>query len=151
MNSKKAFRMIGGLLILLFLIGCNASSQAPNPTLTFTQGKCTYSGPQTNSAAAFKVSLVLSNKNTPESGFALVTLQNGKTIADLKALQSTDPPAWLTDIDDEGYIHKSTTFPYDLTKYSYWHQGEPLYLVCFQLDSKATVQKIGAFGPIIVK
>jgi hypothetical protein len=151
MNSKITFRIIGGLLTLLFLIGCNTSTQAPNPTLTFTQGKCTYSGPQTNSAAAFMVSLVLANKNTPESGFALVTLSSGKTIADLKAWPSTDPPAWLTDIDDEGYISKDTNFPYDLTKYSYWHQGEPLYLVCFQLDSKATVQKIGAFGPINVK
>jgi hypothetical protein len=112
MQSKLMFPILAGLLILSLMMGCKASPPPTSPTLTFATNKCSYSGPTTVSGV-FSLNIVLPTKNPRPSGFALVKLKNGKTFADLKAYHSTNPPDWLTDLDDQGEITISQMFTFD--------------------------------------
>ncbi len=149
MKSWLMFRILAGLLIMSLMMGCNASPQPTSPTLTFATNKCSYSGP-TSLSGAFSLNIVFPAKNPPLSGYALVTLKNGKTFADLKAYPSSDPPNWLTDLDDKGYLANSESFNYDTAKLGL-HAGDQLYLVCFQMDLNGNINKIGQYGSINIK
>ena len=149
MNRKLTLKIVGSLIILALIVGCTAST--PTLTLTFDQNKCSYSGPKAISAEKLNVDLVLPELNPQASGFALVTLDSGKTIADLEAWPSTDPPDWLTVLSDAGEISKNASINIDLAPMMAFHTGDALYLVCFQKDSNGIVNKIGAFGPIKTK
>ncbi|MGA2489214.1 MAG: hypothetical protein ABSF99_03370, partial [Anaerolineales bacterium] len=129
MKSKLMFHILAGLLILSLMMGCKASPPPTSPTLTFTTNKCNYGGP-TSLSGAFTFNIVLPSKNPLEAGYALVTLHNGKTFADLVAYKSTTPPDWLTDLDDQGYLAQSQSFNYDTAKLGL-HAGDQMYLVCF--------------------
>jgi hypothetical protein len=151
MYHKKVFVLIALALVML-LAACGKASRPANPTLTFGDNTCSYSGP--NSVPYTKVTLdfVQAKGNSLEYGFALVTLHSGKTIADLKAWPSTDPPEWLSILDDNGYLVKDMSFSYDLSTMGIgmYHPYDSLYLVCFQMNAKGEINKIGAFGPIKV-
>lgn len=149
MQSKLMFRILAGLLILSLMIGCNASPQPTSPTLTFATNKCSYGGPKTLSGV-FMLNIDLPGKNPLRVGYALVTLKNGKTFADLKAYHSTTPPDWLTDLDDQGYIAQSQIFTYNTAQLGL-HAGDQIYLVCFQEDSTGDVHNIDSLGPINIK
>ena len=151
MKPKLMFRILAGLLILSLMIGCKAVPKPASLTLSFTQNKCSYSGPKKIHAGVFMVDLTFPDKNPLASGFGLITLNSGKTIADLRAWPNVDPPAWVTVLDVNGDISSERTFNYDLTTMDAWHSGESLYLVCFQMDSAGNVNKIGQYGPINVE
>jgi hypothetical protein len=149
MLNKKYFVLVAFILFML-LAGCNKASQPAHPTLSLGNNTCTYSGPNSVHFGAFKLDIVQTEKDPLASGFALVTLQSGKTIADLQAWLSTTPPHWITDLDDQAMLTTTQSFSYDLTKMKWYHPYESLFLVCFQRDAKYIINKIGAFGPIAV-
>ncbi len=149
MFTKKYFVLTAFLLIIL-QAACSKATQPADPILTLGDNTCNYSGPNSINYGPITVSVVHTEKKPLYAGFALVTLQNGKTIKDLQAWPSTTPPLWLTDLEDKGYLQDNRTFSYDLTKYGNYHPYEPLYLVCFQMNSQGVINKIGAFGPIEV-
>jgi hypothetical protein len=122
-----------------------------NPTLTFDLGECAYSGPNSLPYGKFTLDLVQSKTDPLPFGFALVTLQSGKTIADLEAWPSADPPDWLYVLTVQSYLTTTQSFNWSLTYNGLYKPPEPVYLVCFQQDAKGNVNKIGAFGPITVQ
>jgi hypothetical protein len=132
--------------------GCaSARTSIPTLSLTFAHKKCAYRGPKRISGGVFMLNVFVPRFNTPWSEFALVTLNSGKSIADLQAWPSTELPAWVTSLAYQDAITMDRSFPLDLSKEANWHPEEPLYFVCFQMDSNGIIQKIGAFGPIEVR
>jgi hypothetical protein len=85
-----------------------------------------------------------------ESGYALITLREGKTIEDLKAWPSADQPDWVNLIHGvHEYTNGTHTYTYD---YANVATDQILYLACFRADpDTGVIAKIGAFGPIEVK
>jgi hypothetical protein len=91
------------------------------------------------------------DEQTPtESGYALITLKEGKTIEDLKAWPSADQPPWVNLIHGvHEYTNGIHTYTYD---YGNVTTDQILYLACFRAEpDTGVIAKIGAFGPIYVK
>jgi hypothetical protein len=111
MNTKQ-FATIGFTFVLIALFA--AACTPPNPTLTFHDAgdQCTYSGPNPIPYGEFTVDLVA--EQLPEGknvGYAIITLKEGKTIDDLNAYQSPDPPSWVKHIlFDTGPVAQSMSF-----------------------------------------
>jgi hypothetical protein len=156
MNQKMMFKIIGGLLTLLFLVGCATPRPTPTLTLTINEQECTFAGPNTIPNGKFTIKLIINEQKPNESGYALFTLEKGKTIEDVKAWQSTDQPPWVILLDG---VHEFSagmhTYTHDPTQFTYnaLYQGGPYYLVCFRAnpDTGITNTKIGGpFGPIEV-
>ena len=113
-------------------------------TVTFTGGTCTMEGPQQVPAGAvLVVHWTLDDTNYPLPGLCMVTLDKGKTLADLIAAPSIPQPAWAHfsygDCWPMEYLLTSTTVQ------AVMNTG-PAYLVCF----RSQTGKIGALGPIEV-
>jgi hypothetical protein len=156
-RNKLMFRIIGGLLTLLFLVGCTTTTQTPTPTLTLTinENECTLDAPETIPNGNFTVKFVINEQEPNETGYILATLEDGKTIEDLNAWSSADQPPWVIIIhrahEPAGGTH---IYSYDPTQFTQnaRYDGGPYYLVCFRNDpDTGTMSKIGAFGPIEVK
>ncbi len=118
----------------------------PIPILTFTfkDGTCFYEGPTSVNTRDVKLKLIIEEGNQDAmDGVAVVTatLQNDKTIDDLKAWPSTDQPPWLN------VIALSELFPEPIEKeFSIRLPEEPAYFVCFHPTAK-----VGAIGPVTVQ
>ena len=155
MKRKMMFRIIGGLLTLMFLVGC--TTPTPILTLTINENECTFTGPTTIPNSNFIIKLIINEQKPNESGYALFTLEKGKAIEDLKAWQSTDQPPWVILLDGVHEFSAGThTYTYDPTKFTQnaAFQGGPYYLVCFRANPETGIitTKIGGpFGPIEVK
>ncbi len=156
MNRKMLSQTIGVPLMVLFIVGCTSSThtQVATPTLTLTihENNCTFDGPKTIPDGDFMIKLVIEEQKPTESGYALVTLEKGKTIEDLKAWPSADQPAWVVLVHGvhelAGGTHTYTYNPTKFTENALFHGG-PYYLACFRTDpNTGSVAKIGAFGPI---
>ncbi len=152
------------LLFFVLLTACvsqyGPSTQTPaqNPTmkLSIIENECSFEYPSTFVNGEFRIQLTLNEKRPTDSGYALVTLDKGKTIEDLKAWPTAEQPVWVFLIDG---VHETSVgthlYSYDSTefsKYSQFYTGGPLYLVCFHTNPDTGVtNKIGAFGPIEFK
>jgi hypothetical protein len=143
MNHKMTFPIMG-LFLLAFMTGCMLST----PTLTFVPNGCTYRGLRTILFGKYKVLLADKKANPLSPGLAIVTLQNGKTLADLQAWPSTDLPAWVTVITRHEDFVLSGILTVTLEGRSIWHPGEPIYIVCFERDANHNLMKVGVIGPI---
>lgn len=151
----KYFLTIGGsMLTILFLL--NACGQSPlvsqtqgppEATLTFSGDACTYNGPK-SLPGKFDLNVVVEGGGETMYGYVITTLMEGKTIEDLQAWPSTDPPAWLKNLlKDTGPVFGSGNAKQNADLFSNAaYAGEPIYFVCFA-DSP-TPRKIGALGPI---
>lgn len=151
MYHKKYF-VLTAFLMLILLAACAKPAQPADPTLTFGDNTCTYSGPNSVPFGDIKLNVVLPKKDPLASGFVLATLQSGKTIADLKAWSYADinHPTWVIGQDDQGDLLHDSSYTYQLPKMYLYHPYDSLYLICFQMNSKGDINKIGAFGPIEV-
>ena len=152
-RNKLMFQIARGLLTFLFLVGCTAST--PILTLTINENKCSFDGPKTIPNDEFTIRLVINQKELAETGYALITLENGKTVEDLNAWPSADQPPWIVLLDGVHEMATGThTYTYDpalFTQNAAYHGG-PYYIVCFYTDpGTGTREKVGVFGPIEIK
>ncbi len=155
--------VISWLILALLLASCASQPQTPTSTpaqtptmkLSITENECTFEYPSAIVNGEFRIQLTLNEKRPTDSGFALVTLDTGKTLEDLKAA-TADQPVWVflivgvheTSVGTHLYSYDSTQF----TKYSQFYKGGPLYLACFHTDpDSGVINKIGTFGPIEIK
>jgi inosine-uridine nucleoside N-ribohydrolase len=100
--------------------------------------QCTYSGPKEIAAGQIAI-----DWNVDEAhayyGLAVVTLDEGKTFADLDRWPSTDPPSWLQIVtfrETTAGNHSTVTARV---------RGGPIYIVCF---TRPPDKKMGTLGPI---
>ena len=149
--KTKQFLMIGSsmITILLLLSACGQSPSIPptegppEVTVTFSGDTCTYSGSK-SLPDKFNINIVVEGQGNTKYGYVLVTLDEGKTIEDLQAWPSSDPPAWLKDqLRDTGPVFGPGNTKQNLDWSSYDVVVTPIYFVCFADDTK-----IGALGPI---
>jgi hypothetical protein len=128
------------------------NTPVPPSTLTMTikDESCTLEGPSVIPHVVLTINLVMDEQKPTESGYALITLKEGKTIEDLKAWPSAAQPPWVN------FIHGVREFTNGIHTYAYNYGNvttdQTLYLVCFRTDPGAgVVELIGRFGPIEVK
>ncbi len=124
----------------------------PLPTLTMTikENDCTLDGPTTIPHVVLTINLVMDEQKPTESGYALITLKEGKTIEDLKAWPSAARLPWVNLIHG---VHEYTNGIHTYT-YNYGNvtTDQTLYLVCFRTNpDPGTIEAIGRFGSIEVK
>jgi hypothetical protein len=158
MKIKRVFKMAGLLITSVLLMGACAPSPSSPPVLTLNinDDVCTLEGSQTTLKGDFSIKLIINQQKLSEVGYALLSLEKGKTIDDLKAWKSENQPPWSTLIDG---VHETTngthTYTYDPTKFSQnaAYQGGPLYLMCFRkISDTGTLLLIGGpFGPFEIK
>jgi hypothetical protein len=119
-------------------------------TLTITDNECTFAGPSIFPHAVLSINVMMNEQKQTESGYALVTLKEGKTIEDLKAYPSAAQPDWVSLIHGvHEYTNGLHTYTYDYTKVA---TNPPLYLVCFNSDPVTGAWiKRAAFGPFELK
>jgi hypothetical protein len=119
-------------------------------TMTIKDSQCTLDGPATVPHVVLTINLVMDEQTPTESGYALITLKEGKTIEDLKAWPSADQPPWVNLIHGvHEYTNGIHTYTYD---YGNVTTDQILYLACFRAEpDTGVIAKIGAFGPIYVK
>ena len=114
-----------------------AACTSPRLTVKFTENGCTYDGPASIPFGKFKVNWIVNDQKHNKTGLVIITLAQGKTIADLKADHGVVPPKWVNIL----WIDQENAFGSELEKvrhYSHEHDlqtqvnyhGEPLYMVC---------------------
>ena len=155
MKTKFIIHTIGVFLILLLIIGCATPTAAPAITLTIIEDKCWVSDLGTAPYGEFRIQLVLKDKPTPESGYALVSLEAGKTFQDLLAWTSAVQPPWVVRLDG---VHEITTethmYSYDPANFydNAAYHGGPVYLVCMRKNpGSGELENLGSFGPIEIE
>ena len=118
--------------------------------MTIKENDCTLEGPTTIPHVVLTINLVMDEQKPTESGYALITLKEGKTIEDLKAYPSAVQPDWVNLIHGvHEYTNGTHTYTYN---YANVTMDQILYLACFRADPETgVIAKIGAFGPIYVK
>jgi hypothetical protein len=134
------------LIFLSILAGCR--SRSSSPTLTFHESGCSYEGPDTLERS-FVLEWIVSESRTSTSIIALVSVNPGKTVADLASMPAEDPPpAWVHKLDYGVAMSPGThTKHIDLDANASYH-GEPIYLVCFDAEEDFA---IGAIGPFEIR
>ncbi len=119
-----------------------------NLTVTFSDGdRCTLEGDSSVKAGALQYEIYADSQEHPFYWLALVTLDNGKTLADLQAIPASD-------IAQPDFSHllvanfetrdSHSTILINVDK-------GPLYFSCFAGDRFGVGQKIGQLGPITVE
>jgi len=135
------------MLEFLLISGCTSPKESPTATptkdsrpllrVTFKDGTCFYDGPTKLTTTKVNLKLIIEEGNEDAmSGVAVVavTLNEGKTIEDLRAWPSTDPPTWLS------IISMYELFPGPLEKdFSLRLPSESVYFVCFHPDMKISL------------
>ena len=123
----------------------------PAFTVTIMGTKCTLDGPMTVPFGKFTIKLVIEKQKISEMGYGLVTIDEGKTLEDLKAATAAQP-AWVHRLAGEHRLEGTSSRAFDLAKMPAFYKGEPFYVVCFYTDPELSLrQNIGAFGPIEVE
>ena len=101
----------------------------------------------------FNITLVIDVPKVSETGYALLVLDKGKTLADLQAWTSGDYPEWadrLTIVNqtEAGTSNKAI----DLAPKAAMADRDEFYIACYHTDPQTRVRKmIGAHGPIQVE
>jgi hypothetical protein len=109
----------------------------PSMTITFTDKACTYSGTASIPLGKFTVNWVVNDQIHNKTGLLIMTLAEGKTLADLQTTRTAEAPPWVTILwtDDENAFGsdlekiRNYSHVHDLRTLANYH-GEPLYMVC---------------------
>jgi hypothetical protein len=117
-----------------------ATRSASEMTVTFVGSQCTFDGPTQVRAGRITVNWD-TDKSHDTFGLAILTLNKGKTMADLAAWPSTDQPPWTT------LVSFRDTGPGSRSKEDIDVSEGPIYLVCFTASPE---KKMGVLGPIEV-
>ncbi len=151
------------LFIVLVLAACTAAPGAPAaaPTngappelqLTITSDGCTLGGPTAVPFGEFKVNLVIDVPKVSETGYALLVLDEGKTLADLQAWTSGDYPAWADRLTIVNQTETGTSSKIiDLAPKAAMANHDEFYIACYHTDPQTHIRRmIGAHGPIQVQ
>lgn len=144
--KTRQFLMIGcSVITLLLLLNACGPQEPPEVTITFSGDTCAYSGSK-SLPDKFNINIVVEGQGKTMYGYVLVTLDEGKTIEDLQAWPSSDPPEWLKDnLRETGPVFGPGNTKQILDWSSYESVVTPIYFVCF---ADNPVRKIGALGPI---
>lgn len=161
MKTKYTVVLTCSLIVLVMLSACGPvktptlateepvpatpiAEQVPLLTITFRNGTCDYDGPSDIPAGMVKMKLIIEEDNEEAmQGVAVVTatLEEGKTIEDLRAWPSTDQPPWTN------ILALYELFPGALEKeFTLRIPAGSAYFVCFYPEAK-----IGAHGPLIAE
>jgi hypothetical protein len=134
-------------LPLLLLIACGTKTSS-EPTLTFDENGCSYSGPATV-ASQFTLTWIIKDSGHSAFVYGLVILDHGKSVQDLASIPAKDPPpSWVTKLNAYYQASPGTyTESIDLSANTLFHEGS-IYIVCFFADEDFAM---GADGPIDVK
>jgi hypothetical protein len=140
-------RIIWLALPLLILMACGSKTPS-EPILTFHGNECSYSGPATI-PSMFTMTWVVEESEHTASIYAIVTLDQGKSVQDLAVIPAEDPPpAWVHKVNYDLATSPGTfTKSINLSENAAF-QGGPIYIVCFHTDENTAM---GAVGPIEVK
>jgi hypothetical protein len=134
MKLTRILVIISGMLMaVLLMAACTSKSM----TVKFTENGCTYDGPSSISYGKFTVNWSVNDQKHNKTVLLIVTLADGKTIDDLKALHSAEAPQWVTVLWND----EKDAFGSELEKvrqYQFEHalntldsyQIQPLYLIC---------------------
>jgi len=126
------------LVVILFMaVSLLAACTSSRMIVKFTENGCTYDGPASIPFGKFKVNWIVNDQKHNKTGLVIITLAEGKTIADLKADHGVVPPQWVNIlwIDQENAFGselenvRSYSYEHDLQTQVNYH-GEPLYMVC---------------------
>ncbi len=133
----------GGQKIVVDWVSARAMPTPPPVILTVViqGGKCTLEGSKQVPAGLIGVNLI-DKDPTKDAGLAIVTLDAGKTFADVDAYPSTSPPSWMQ------VLGFNETTPGNEILQTVVVEDKPVYLVCFDRPPDAKAEKIGALGPI---
>jgi hypothetical protein len=127
-------------------------SLPPLLTMTLKGNVCTLDGPMAIPYGEFAIKLVIVDQNNNECGYALLMLDEGKTIQDLITWSSVNQPEWATRLAGEHKFEDGvSTRTFDLTKMTAAYHGEPFYISCFITPTSGNRVKIGDYGPIQVQ
>jgi hypothetical protein len=147
--KKKALltRIIRFALPLLILMACGSKTPS-EPTLTFHENECSYSRPATI-PSMFTLTWIIEESEHPASIYAIVTLDQGKSVRDLVVIPAEDPPpTWVHKVSYDLATSSGTfTKSINLSENAAF-QGGPIYIVCFHTDENTAM---GAVGSIEVK
>jgi len=124
------------------LVSLNGTpSDVPAITITFSKNdKCSIEGASTVTSP-FTFKWVVSSQNHDQYALAIVSMKQGKTLADLQAWPSTDPPDWL----NVGMDFRADPASQQIVKA---YSGlDYIYFVCFYREPET---KFGAVGPVQV-
>jgi hypothetical protein len=139
-------------LLVLAMIAMGLASCQPTPKMTvkFTEMDCTYDGPSSIPFGKFIVNWIVNDQKHNKTGLIILTLADGKTIDDLRAVLGSEAISWAHRL----WTDEENAFVLDnVRSYSHEHdlraqadyQGGPLYMVCGN-EERAT----GVLGPIQV-
>jgi hypothetical protein len=173
--NRNGNHQFAGLVVLLALAACTSRTPMPTPTtvptatpraalgpsatpaprltLSITGNECTLDGPTTIPYGQFEITLVIDEPEVSETGYALVALDEGRTIADLEAWPSADQPEWADRLAGEHQMEAGTSSrSIDLVPMAAMQGRGAFYIVCIHTDPQTHVrEKIGALGPIEVE
>lgn len=137
--------MILAVALILFTSGCGSTSTLTHSlTVIFSENQCTYDG--ATSVSAGKISVTMDVKKQADyAAMVVLTLKEGKTIDDLKALPpDADQPLWSHRVGAaERHARPGERYTFEFTT-----ETGPIYLVCFAGVVPLTI--IGVIGPIEV-
>jgi hypothetical protein len=126
---KLTFSLIVTLLLSALLItACRtAAPTSSQPSITFEDDKCTYSGPRPIPAGiSTTVNWVIKNKDRTKYGLYVFTLDAGKTEKDLMAsANDPHPPSW------SHIVGSSESAPNKILQASVNTTKGPLYFTCW--------------------
>jgi hypothetical protein len=149
-------------LVVLALAACAAGSEAPAAAatagpppelrLTINGEGCTLDGPTAVPFGEFVMTLVIDLPEVSETGYALLVLDEGKSIKDLEAWTSGDYPEWADRLTIVNQTEAGTSDKtIDLAPKAAMADRSEFYIGCFHTDPQTHVRKmIGAHGPIQV-
>ena len=133
--------------ILLTLVLCGCEIEPRQPTVTFTEQGCTYTGPE-RIPAQFTIMYIVEDAVTYGAILEVFSIDSSHDLSDLASMPASHPmPEWVTRLAydfamEPGNYSKNI----DLTNNAAW-DGEPVYLVCF---SSEVANALNAFGPLEV-
>lgn len=144
-NQFGKLKLLAGILFLILIASGCSIGKTNSLTVTFHENKCSYRGPTSVDSGKIRVTMVV-DKKAHDAGLVVLTLAEGKTIADLQALPpNANQPLWSHRVGEAAHhVHPGERYSFDFTT-----DTGPIYLVCFAGPSPDL--GIGAIGPIEVK
>jgi hypothetical protein len=132
--------------LILLASGC-ATTNTPTHSLTviFDKNQCAYNGAR--SVASGDVGFTMINKNKDlDAAMIVLTLDNGKTNEDLKALPPNqgEDPLWSHRVGEaQSHVH-----PGEKNTFKATIEAGPIYLICFSGSPELITGVLGPFEVI---
>lgn len=147
MKHRLSNLKIAGLFLAVFLVCSCDARESDVLTLNFTSQGCSYTAPKVL-PPVFTVNWVITGDDVQENVYIFLTLDEGKTKADLQAwlAKSTEHPSWgnILSYDISWEVDQTITKQHDLSSNGSY-DGSPVYIIC-SVGDQLLVQ-----GPVRIK